>query len=459
MTNDFLKIICPNCGIEISLDEVITHQLREGIIKEFSIEQQKRQTEFLKRENEIQKKEKEIVESQKTIEKQVTEQTEASKEKLKKELRQEIFREKEIEVKALSEELEEKKKALATAQQSELKLRQDRNKFENEKQAFELDKQRQLDEEREKIKQDTLKAYENEKQLSDSKKNQEIKLLNEQLGQGKKQIEEMQKTELNLRKEKIALEESKRAFELEKQRQLDNEREKISHDAQEKAEEVMRSKINEKDKQLQDAIKVNQELQRKLQQGSQQTQGEVLELELEEILKAEFQYDEIMPVPKGISGADIIQEVKDRSGRLCGHIAWESKKTKAWSDGWIQKLKDDQRTIKADLAVIVSAVLPEGVKGFVFRDGVWICDIKLAAALATALRINLESITREKAMSVGKNEKMEVLYGYLTGIEFKQRVEAIVEAFTNMDEGLRKERIAFEKIWSEREKQIKKVIT
>ena len=106
----------------------------------------------------------------------------------------------------------------------------------------------------------------------------------------------------------------------------------------------------------------------------------------------------------------------------------------------------------------MSAVLPEGVKGFVFREGVWISDIKLAVALATALRINLESITREKAMSIGKNEKMEVLYGYLTGIEFKQRVEAIVEAFTNMDEGLRKERLAFEKIWSEREKQIKKVI-
>ena len=339
MAKDFQKIICPNCGTEISLDEVITHQLREGIMKEFSIEQQKKQAEFLKRENEI--KEKAIAESQKNIEKQVTEQTKSAEVKLKKELRLEISKEKETEVKAISEELEENRKALAVAQQSELKLRQERSKFESEKQAFELDKQRQLDEEREKIKNETLKAFENERQLSDSKKNQEIKLLNEQLGQGKKQIEEMQKTELNLRKEKIALEDAKRAFELEKQRQLDNEREKIRHDAIEKAEEGMRSKINEKDKQLQDAIKVNQELQRKLQQGSQQTQGEVLELELEEILKSEFLYDEIMPVPKGVSGADIIQKVKDRSGRLCGHIAWESKKTKAWSDGWIQKLKDD----------------------------------------------------------------------------------------------------------------------
>jgi len=459
MAKDFQKILCPNCKTEISLDEVITHQLEEEIRKQFSGEQQKKQAEFIKRENEILEKEKAVAESQKNIEKQVAEQTEAVKSELEKELRLKISKEKETEVKALSKELEESKNALKTAQQSELKLRQERNKFESEKQAFELDKQRQLDEEREKIKSDALKVFEHERQLDNSKKNQEIKLLNDQLEHDKKQIEEMQKTELNLRKEKTAFEDDKRAFELEKQRQLDKEREKIRHDAQEKAEEEMRLKISEKDKQLQDAMKVNLELQRKLQQGSQQTQGEVLELELEEILKTEFQYDEIMPVPKGVSGADIIQKVKDRSGRLCGQIAWESKKTKAWSDGWIQKLKGDQRTIKADLAVIVSAVLPEGVKGFVFRDGVWICDIKLAIALATALRINLESITREKAMSVGKNEKMEVLYSYLTGIEFKQRVEAIVEAFTNMDEGLRKERLAYEKIWSEREKQIKKVIT
>ncbi len=176
-------------------------------------------------------------------------------------------------------------------------------------------------------------------------------------------------------------------------------------------------------------------------------------------MKVEFPYDEIVPVPKGVRGADVVQKVKDNSGRMCGQIIWESKKTKAWSNGWIQKLKDDQRMIKADLAVIVSVALPEDVKGFVLRNGVWICDIKLVVALAVALRINLLNVSRERAMSVGKNEKMEILYSYLTGVEFKQRVEAIVEAFSSMDQGLRKERMAYEKIWSEREKQIKKVIT
>ncbi len=290
-------------------------------------------------------------------------------------------------------------------------------------------------------------------------KEAEKKMLEERLAEKDTKLREANEKELLLRKEKNKLDEEKRSFELEKQRQLDEERKKITEDASKKATEEQQYKIAQLQKQLADATKAKNDLSRKLEQGSQQTQGEVLELELEEILKVEFPHDEIVPVPKGVSGADIIQKVKNQSGRVCGQIVWESKKTKAWSEGWIQKLKDDQRTIKADLAVIASAVLPEDVKGFVFRDGVWICDIKLIVALATALRINLLNISRERAMSVGKNEKMEVLYSYLTGVEFKQRVEAIVEAFTNMDVGLRKERLAYEKIWSEREKQIKKVIT
>ena len=285
---------------------------------------------------------------------------------------------------------------------------------------------------------------------AEAEKEQDVKttLLEEQLKNKDEKLKQATKNEVELRKEKIKLEEDKQAFELEKLRQMDEAKKIIIEEATKKATEDQQYVISQLKKQLTDATKAKDDLARKLEQGSQQTQGEVLELELEELLKLEFPQDEILPVPKGVKGADIIQKVFDRSGRECGQIVWESKKTKAWSEGWIQKLKDDQRAIKADLAVIVSAVLPESAKGFAFREGVWICDIKLIAALATALRINLESITREKAMSVGKNEKMEILYTYLTGVEFKQRVEAIDEAFSNMHEGLRKERMAYEKIWS-----------
>ena len=290
-------------------------------------------------------------------------------------------------------------------------------------------------------------------------KEAEKQMLEEKLKDKDKKLQEANLKELELRKDKNKLEEEKQNFELDKQRQLDEERKKIYEEAGLKATEEQQYVIAQLKKQLTDATKAKDELARKLEQGSQQTQGEVLELELEDILKSEFPYDEILPVPKGVSGADIIQKVIDRKGSSCGQIVWESKKTKTWSEGWIQKLKDDQRGIKADLAVIVSVVLPDYVKGFMFREGVWICDVKLAVALAHALRSNLESLAHEKSMSVGKNEKMEVLYSYLTGVEFKQRVEAIVEAFSNMDEGLKKERLAYEKIWAEREKQIRKVIT
>lgn len=304
-----------------------------------------------------------------------------------------------------------------------------------------------------------LKLVKDIREQIETEQNEKTLLLEEQLKSKDERLIQATKNEIELRKEKIKLQEDKQSFELEKMRQLEEAKTIIMEEASKKANDEQQYVIGQLKKQLTDAITAKDNLARKLEQGSQQTQGEVLELALEGLLKSEFPYDEILPVPKGVSGADIIQKVKDRRGGDCGQIIWEFKKTKAWSEGWIQKLKDDQRAIKADVAVIVSIALPEDVKGFIFRDGIWICDVKVMTALAVALRMNLISIANEKAMAVGKNEKMETLYSYLTGIEFKQRVEAIMEAFTCMEEGLRKERVAFEKIWAEREKQIKKVVS
>jgi hypothetical protein len=297
------------------------------------------------------------------------------------------------------------------------------------------------------------------KEEAEKESEAERKMLEEQLAEKNNKLREANEKELELRKEKNRLDAERENFELDKQRQLDAEREKISEEASKKATEETRFVIAQLQKQLSDATKAKDDLARKLEQGSQQTQGEVLELELETSLRSEFLHDEIVPVPKGVKGADILQRVFDRGGCLAGQIVWESKNTKVWSVGGIQKLKEDQRLVKADIAVLVSSVLPSGVTGFALRDGVWVCEMHMTLALASALRITLESVTREKNMSVGKNEKMEVLYAYLTGVEFKQRVEAIVEAFTGMSDGLRKERLAYEKLWAEREKQISKVIT
>ena len=202
-----------------------------------------------------------------------------------------------------------------------------------------------------------------------------------------------------------------------------------------------------------------EELQRKAEQGSQQMQGEVLELELEDMLKVEFPLDDIEPVAKGARGADVLQVVKNQSGRIVGKILWETKRTKNWSDSWLSKLKDDQRDAKADISVIVSEALPDGMDHFKQLSGVWVSDIASSLSLAVALRTLLVQVSRANNAQDGKNEKMEVMYNYLMGPEFRNRVEAIVESFVLMKNDLDSEKRYMQKIWSKREKQIENVVT
>ncbi|MBI1954880.1 MAG: DUF2130 domain-containing protein [Acidobacteria bacterium] len=273
-----------------------------------------------------------------------------------------------------------------------------------------------------------------------------------------KKLKEAQDAELKLRKDKRDLEEAKRNLQLEVARTLDQERERIREEAAHAALEEHHLKDAEKDKKLQDALRMNEELRRKLEQGSQQTQGEVLELQLEEILRANYPMDDIEPVPKGMRGADVIQTVRAKSGALCGSIIWESKRTKAWSDGWITKLKDDQRIARADVAVIVTEVLPKDLDGFGLRDGIWIAHPRFVLGLATALRVTLSEVAFTKRASASKNETVEAVFQYLTGPEFRQRVEAIVTAFVELKNELDEEKRIAIRRWNKREKQIERVI-
>jgi len=286
----------------------------------------------------------------------------------------------------------------------------------------------------------------------------EIDDLKEQLDSKSKKLAESQKQELDLIKKKRELEERENALELETARMIDAEKKKIQEETLRSSEEQHRLKDAEKDKQLSDMKKQIDELKRKAEIGSQQNQGEVLELEIEEMLKTEFPFDEIDSVGKGQKGGDIIQTVKTRSGKECGKILWETKRTKVWSDSWLQKLKDDQRDTKADIAVLVSESLPKGMNQFRLIDGVWVAAISSSLSLALALRVILTQVAREKQLQIGKKEKMELVYNYLTGVEFRNRMEAIVESFVAMKQGLDKERVAMNKIWDKREKQIQRVL-
>lgn len=286
----------------------------------------------------------------------------------------------------------------------------------------------------------------------------ELADLKTELDKKSKQVKEAEKKELEFLKRQRELDERERTLKLETERTLARERKKVWDEASAKVLEEHQLKDREKDQQLAEMKKKIDELRRKAEQGSQQAQGEALELELEELLRSTFRLDDVDPVSKGVKGGDVIQKVDSSSGSSCGYILWEAKRTKAWSDGWIDKLKNDQRQAKCDLAVVVSSVLPKGINRSGNLDDVWVTDFQSVVGLATALRALLIEVYQARNALVGKSEKMEIIYKYLSGSEFRQRVEAIVESFVNMKEDLETEKRAMEKAWSKREKQIQRVV-
>lgn len=264
--------------------------------------------------------------------------------------------------------------------------------------------------------------------------------------------------ELELRKQKQELEKAREDFELQMQRKLDAERALIRKEAEGKMLEQHRFKDLEKDKIINDLKSSLEDMKRKADQGSMETQGEVFEQEFETRLKGFFVHDKIQPVPKGINGADLIHTVQTPTGANCGILLWEMKNTKSWSAQWIPKLKDDMIATRASIAILVSVALPNEVNRFGLVEGVWVSAPLSAIPLAAALRQQMVTLDRERQASVGKNEKMEMMYHYLAGTEFKQKIEGIVEAFMAMKDQVARERRAMEKNWTEREKQIERVI-
>lgn len=303
------------------------------------------------------------------------------------------------------------------------------------------------------------------KQLSDAalaKAREQVALelqdKDQQLADATAKLQAAQAAELALRKERRELEEQKQTLELTVNRRLDEERVKIRETAKQEAVEERQLKDAESTKLIADLRTQIADLQRKSEQGSQQTQGEVMELDLEDTVRRAFPFDEIIPVPKGIHGGDVVQTIHDGALSDCGVILWESKRTKNWSDGWLPKLRDDQRAAKADIAILVTDELPKGVRNFGAVDGIWVASRSCAIALATALRSGLINVAAARRSVDGQHGKMEVLYNYLSSTQFKQRVEGIVEAFVTMRGDLEAEKRATTRAWAKRAKQLDRAI-
>lgn len=287
----------------------------------------------------------------------------------------------------------------------------------------------------------------------------EINELKRQLKEKDEKVDEMRDQEMKLRQEQRKLLEKEKEMDLTIQRKIDQERSSIEEKILKQASDEHKMKDLEQEKKISDLMKALEEAKRKAQQGSQQLQGEVLELDLESTLKDAFSQDDIEPVGKGVKGADVRQIVKSPKGYNCGVILWESKRTKAWTDEWLTKLKSDLRAEKANIPVIVTSALPKDIKsGMGLKDGVWVTTYELALPLAGLLRKNLLDVAFQKAVSLHRGEKADLLYEFITGHEFRQQVEAMVEVYKEMGEQISKERIAFEKIWKAREGQLTRLM-
>jgi hypothetical protein len=313
-----------------------------------------------------------------------------------------------------------------------------------------VERQRVIEEESKKAKQASAAELDS--------KTRELADLQEVLNSREEKLAEAQNAQAELIKKQRELDDARRELELTVAKRVQDGLSEVRTQAKREAEEGLKLKVAEKDQTIASMQQKIEELKQKAEQGSQQLQGEVLELELESLLRAKFPFDTIEPVPKGEFGGDALQRVVSQSGVMSGTILWESKRTKNWSNGWLVKLREDQRTAKAEISVLVSQALPDGIETFDVIDGVWVTHPRAILPVATILRHTLLQVSNARLISEGQQTKAEMVYQYLTGPRFKQRVEAIVEAFSSMQDDLDKERKAIMKQWAKRSEQIERVM-
>jgi len=293
-------------------------------------------------------------------------------------------------------------------------------------------------------------------ELEDQKR--QVTDLQDVLKQRDVKLAEAQNAQAELIKMKRELEDAQREMELTIEKRVSESSAGIRDQAKRQAEDELNLLVKERDQKISEMHDQIKELKRKAEQGSQQSQGEVQEVELESLLRTRFPHDTIEPVPKGEHGGDVLHRVFGSQSQCSGTIIWEFKRTKNWSDGWLAKLRDDQRAAKADVAVIVSQALPKDVETFDQIEGVWITSPRTMIPVTLALRHSLIELAMARQAGEGLQTKMGMVYQYLTGTHFRQRMQAIVDAFTDMQDDLTKEKKAITKLWAKREKQIEQVL-
>lgn len=413
------KITCPKCSHEFDVTSYLSGKLEAEFQKKFNANK-------AELEKKTQLALKEIEDPKRMLDDRQLHQDEELKEKLQKmksdyeqQVRTSIESEIKGKVEFLEKDIADKQKKIQDMGRKETELLQKENQLKEFLENAEYEMQKKLLEEKEKIKEEAEKRAEEKAQLQLQMKQNEL---------------DQQKDDMDLT---------------------------ISRRIQEQAEKIRneeRLRQAELQKQLEDQKKLVDEMKRKSEQGSMQLQGEVQEIELESLLQEIYRHDTIGEVGKGTKGADCIQVVRNEAGRECGKIIYECKRTKVFAGDWPDKLKKDMIASRADVAVLVTRAFPSGMTRFGLHGGVWVCSFEEVQSVSMILRHGLIQLGNAIGAQENKGDKMVMLYNFLTGNEFRQQVEAIVEGFSSIKDNLEKEKRSMYKMWAEREKQIQKVI-
>lgn len=462
-------ILCPECRAEIRLTESLAAPLVAATRKQYEDRIAAQSAEIAKREQGFREREEALSKAKADVEATIAEKLKAERDKLvadaakrdqaHKDREAALAKERESLDAAIEERLkgERDKLAAETAKRDAL-LKVREAAIEKQKEAADTIIAEKLQAERTKlIAEEARKAKaaaadelaQNAKELAETK---------EILQKNNEKLAEAQKAQAELVRKQRELDDAKREMDLTIETRVSESLGKTREQAKKEAEAASSLKLIEKETQIASMQQKIEELLKKAEQGSQQLQGEALELQLESILSRKFPIDVFEPVPKGEHGGDILHRVVGPGGSRCGTILWEAKRHKNWSDGWLPKLRDDQRAAKAEIAIIASAVLPKGIDSFDQVDGVWIVHPKCVLPVAMSLRHMLVEVSTARTAGEGQQTKMEMIYHYLTGSKFRLRVQAIVEAFTDMSEDLAKEKKAILKLWAKRDEQINRVM-
>lgn len=334
---------------------------------------------------------------------------------------------------------------------------QKKKEAEYQKQLAQKDEEaeKRLGEERKRIQEQVQSQI--QKQL-ESDYETKMKFLEQRNEDNEKRLKEARDKELEFLKKEQMLADKEKELELQVQKTLNEEKARLSVQIQKEEEEKTFLKIKQLEKQLEDQKKIAEEAVRKAEQGSMQLQGEVQELALEEMLRTSFPLDKIEEVGKGIRGADCIQLVRNNIGQECGKIIFESKRTKDFSNEWIEKLKADMRSQGADVAVIVTQAMPKDMDRFGEKDGIWICTFFEVQPLVHVLRSSIMRVYTATKSQENKGDKMTLLYNYFTSSEFSEQWKAMREGFRGLKDSIQKERDQMERIWKAREKQLEKIL-